>query len=301
MSKKKKFILSSIALLSTAFISGSIFAVNHTCKRNKKYNDIYMNEEYLEWYYSQNFIDVSITSFDQLILKGLLLEAKEPTDKVIIAFHGYHSTPMKQYKHFLRFFHELGYNILLPSQRSHADSEGTYIGFGWLERLDALKWISFIKDYYNKDLQIALHGISMGGATVMCASGEDLPKDVKCIIEDCGYTDLYSQLKHVSKNDNKYLRPFLLSGSLISQFITGYSFFKVSPIHQVRKTHIPILFIHGSEDNFVPTHMVYKLFKECSSRKELLIVRGAGHAKCYDTDKKLYEYRVSKFLSQYIH
>ena len=54
-----------------------------------------------------------------------------------------------------------------------------------------LKWMNLLIGRFSADTQIVLHGISMGGATVMMLAGEELPPNVKCIIEDCGYTSVW--------------------------------------------------------------------------------------------------------------
>lgn len=302
MNKKTKVILTTLGILGvSAYVSGTIATINYSCKRIKKEQPVpNANKEYDEWFNKLKFKELEIISHDELKLKALLLEARVPTDKLIICVHGYQSSNLRQYKYLIRFFHELGYNILIPNNRAHGNSEGKYIGFGWLDRIDIINWIHYIKDYYNKPLQIVLHGISMGGATVLNVSGEKLPRDVKCIIEDCGYSSLYQQMKHVAKYHNKQFRPFLFSSALMSKLIIGYSFFKVKPIKQIKKAYLPIMFIHGDKDDYVPTYMVYKLFKACPTKKELLIVKDAPHARAYITNHKLYEARVKTFLSQYI-
>ncbi len=302
MKKYTKTILTTLGLLGlSTYITGSYLTISYACKRQKDNLPSYELGDYYElWLKQQNIKELEMISHDNLKLKALLLEAPVETNKLIICVHGYHSNNQRAYNSFLKFFHELGYNVLIVNNRAHGNSEGKYIGFGWLDRIDIINWIYYMKDYYDKNLQIALHGISMGGATVLNASGERLPKDVKCIIDDCGYSTLYGQLLHVAKYHNKQFRPFLFTSALMSKFIVGYSFFTANPIKQVRKSHTPTLFIHGDKDDYVPTYMVYKLFKACRAKKELLIINNAKHAQCYKTNTKLYESRVKQFLSQYI-
>ena len=96
-------------------------------------------------------------------------------------------------------YYTLGYHLLMPDLRGHGKSEGNYIGMGWHDRLDILKWIEFILKE-DKEAEILLHGVSMGAATVMMVSGEDLPPNVKVIIEDCGYTSAKDQLSYKLKS-----------------------------------------------------------------------------------------------------
>ena len=201
----------------------------------------------------------------------------------------------------MKFYHELGFHVLLPNNRAHGDSEGTYIGFGWLDRLDCIQWIKEIKDYFHKNLQIVLHGISMGSATVLMASGEKLPDDVKCIISDCGFTSVLDELAHNLKQSHIPPAIILPTATLLSKKRIGYSFKEASTIEQVKKSKTPTLFIHGDQDDFVPTYMVYDLYNACAADKDLLIVEGAKHAQSYLVNQELCEKTIIEFMSQYVH
>ena len=188
----------------------------------------------------------------------------------------------------------------MPDNRAHGESEGTYIGFGWLDRLDCIQWIHQVKDYFHKDLQIVLHGISMGSATVLMASGEELPNDVKCIISDCGFTSVLDEFKHELHQRHIPASLVLPTATLLSKKRVGYSFKEASTIEQVKKSKTPTLFIHGDRDNFVPTYMVYDLYNACSADKDLLIVEGAGHAQSYLVDPQLCESTIIEFMNKYV-
>ena len=200
-----------------------------------------------------------------------------------------HLDVYKRQAYYIKFYHDLGFHILLPDNRAHGESEGTYIGFGWLDRLDCIQWIHQVKDYFHKDLQIVLHGISMGSATVLMASGEELPDDVKCIISDCGFTSVLDEFKHELHQRHIPASLVLPTATLLSKKRVGYSFKEASTIEQVKKSKTPTLFIHGDRDNFVPTYMVYDLYNACSADKDLLIVEGAGHAPVSYTHLDVYK------------
>lgn len=302
MNKKKT--LAMTALLSGVAVGfASICAIDIACKRQKKQKDISLDtmpKEYLDWFYQQQFEDLEIISHDNLTLKAKLLKTSQKTDKVLIAIHGYHSNNLREYAYYLKFYHELGFHILLPNNRAHGDSEGKYIGFGWLDRLDCIQWINMIKDYFQQDLQIVLHGISMGSATVLMASGENLPNDVKCIISDCGFTSVYEEMKHETKKYPLVSQVILPTATLLSKKRVGYSFKEASTIEQVKKSKTPTLFIHGDQDDFVPTYMVYDLYKACAADKDLLIIEGAKHAESYLVNQDLCEQTIIDFMKQYI-
>lgn len=299
-----KKILARTALLS-GFIVGfsSICAIDMVCKRVSKKKEKNLNNlspEILSWINNQSFEELEIQSNDGLTLSAQLLKAHHDTDKVLIAIHGYHSYNLKEYVYYLKFYHDLGFHILLPDNRAHGKSEGKYVGFGWLDRLDCMKWIYKMKDYFDKDLQIVLHGISMGSATVLMASGEELPDDVKCIISDCGFTSVYDELKHEARNHQIVSKIILPTATLLSKKRVGYSFKEASTIDQVKKSRTPTLFIHGDQDNFVPTYMAYDLYNACSADKDLLIIEGAKHAESYLVNQELCEKTIVEFMQQYI-
>lgn len=293
----KKKTWATLALLSGIAIGfTSICAIDYACKkRPKEKKQLKPNiEKYLPWLEKQNFEDLEILSHDGLKLKAKFLKSNQDTNKVLIAVHGYRSYNLREYAYYIKFYHDLGFNILLPDNRAHGESEGTYIGFGWLDRLDCIQWIYTIKNKFNQDLQIVLHGISMGGATVLMASGEDLPQDVKCIISDCGFTSLLEQFEYQLK-DSKIPSSLLLpTVTLLSKKRIGYSF------KEVKKSKTPTLFIHGDQDTFVPTYMVYDLYNACSAEKDLLIVEGAKHAQSYIVDKDLCEKTIIEFMNKYV-
>lgn len=188
--------------------------------------------------------------------------------------------------------------MLTPDMRAHGESEGKYIGMGWLDRKDVLQWIDFIIAR-DPQAEIILHGVSMGGATVMMVSGEELPENVKGIVEDCGYTSVWD----IFADELAYLFhlptfPMLDAANLMSKIRAGYDFREASAVKQVAKSTVPMVFIHGSEDNFVHTDMVYEVYEACQTPKELLVVEGAGHGQAYQMDPELYFTTVFDFLDR---
>lgn len=303
----KKKTLATAAILTGAMVGFvSVTAIDLACKKRapKKKKDDSVDphiEKNLPWLKQQHFENLEITSHDGLKLKAKLLKSNLDTDKVLIAVHGYRSYNLKEYAYYIKFYHDLGFHILMPDNRAHGESEGTYIGFGWLDRLDCIQWIHKMKEYFDKDLQIVLHGISMGSATVLMASGEELPSDVKCIISDCGFTSVLDEFEHELKQAHIPPALILPTATLLSKKRVGYSFKEASTINQVKKSKTPTLFIHGDQDDFVPTYMVYDLYNACAADKDLLIVEGAKHAQSYLVNQELCEKTIIEFMSQYVH
>ena len=255
-----------------------------------------------DWVASHKTQEVAITSHDGLNLRGLLVPAEggmEHSRKFLLAIHGYRSGPMREYYYMLPFYHSLGYHVLMPDDRAHGKSEGSYIGFGWLDRLDCIAWVHYIVDTYGQDCEIVMQGISMGAATVMNASGEALPPQVKGIIEDCGFSTAKDVFAHEAKLRYKLPAwPLIPAASMVCGLIAGYRFAQDEPVRQIQKAKVPFLFIHGSRDDFVPTPMVHEVYDACPTHKTKLLVEGAAHAMAYLEDREGYEKAVRAFLER---
>lgn len=236
-------------------------------------------------------------------LRGYLMRPEKPSDVYVFGSHGYRSDGKGEWCYFSKFYvEEMGYNFFFVDHQSHGESEGEYIGFASHEHKDCLKWLTYINDTFGKDIKIILHGISMGSATVMLMTGNDtLPENVKFTVADCGYTSAMDEFSYKIESLKLPFRPLVPIISAINHKRAGYDFQKdTDALSAVKKARVPVLFIHGDKDLFVPTHMVYELYDACTSEKELFIVEGADHAKSYHIDKAGYEARVKSMVEKYL-
>lgn len=259
-----------------------------------KYSGLTGTPEMKKWY-GENGEDVYIMS-DSLRLHGKLF--KNSGTKYALVCHGY-TSKAKHMAGFVNKFHSLGYNVLAVDARAHGDSEGTKIGMGWAERFDVIEWIKYIISL-EPDAQIILHGVSMGASTVLMASGEELPKNVKAIIADCGYTSEWDEFRQEADVLHIPWFPVLNATSAISKVRDGYDFKQASAVEQVKKSHTPTLFIHGSEDELVPYGMLNELYSAANCEKEILTIQGAGHALSSSVAPELYWNTVEKFLEKHL-
>ena len=259
-----------------------------------KYSGLTGTPEMKKWY-SENGEDVYIMS-DSLCLHGKLF--KNSGTKYALVCHGY-TSKAKHMAGFVNKFHSLGYNVLAVDARAHGDSEGTKIGMGWVERFDVIEWIKYIISL-EPDAQIILHGVSMGASTVLMASGEELPKNVKAIIADCGYTSEWDEFRQEADVLHIPWFPVLNASSAISKVRDGYDFKQASAVEQVKKSHIPTLFIHGSKDELVPYGMLNELYSAANCEKEILTIQGAGHALSSSVAPELYWNTVETFLKKHL-
>lgn len=264
--------------------------------RNNNEDNQKMEDIWLENFHNKN--SVYINSFDNLKLHAYEIKENN-SNKWAITVHGYIANA--EYMSSIAYkYYTLGYKVIIPDLRGHGKSEGNYIGMGWHDRLDIIKWIEYILDQ-DENAQIVLHGISMGASTVMMVSGEELPKNVKVIIEDCGYTSAKEELAYKLKTMFKLPSfPLLNICNIIAKIKANYFITEASAINQIKKANIPILFIHGDKDKFVPFSMLDELYSACNSHKEKLIINNAGHAKCEKVDSDLYWRKVINFIEKYI-
>ncbi len=256
-------------------------------------------EKTSSWLNSISKKEINIQSNDKLQLFASEFKLSNESNKWIILVHGYTSEQSSIYD-IARHYSDKGYNVLTPDLRAHGLSEGKYVGMGWLDRNDLLLWIDYLlKNYRNSE--IILHGVSMGAATVMMASGENLPTNVKLIVEDCGYTSVWDIFSFELKlRFNLSTFPVLNAASFITNVRTGYNYKEASSIDQIKKSVTPILFIHGNADEFVPVNMAYKLYDNANINKELIIVDGAGHAESRLADEELYYGSIFSFIDKYL-
>ncbi len=240
---------------------------------------------------------VQIRSFDGLTLRGELFEGAADCHVYVIEVHGYTCTHMDMVTGAV-FYAEKGYHVLMPDLRAHGESEGKYIGMGWPDRKDMLGWIDWIVQR-DPAAQIILSGVSMGSATVMMTAGEKLPANVKAVVADCGYTSVWDEMGHELKQlFHLPAFPLLYVTSWLNRLVAGYSFREASAIDQIRRCTVPVFFAHGSQDNFVPTAMVYRLYDACPTKKELFVVEGAGHANSLFMAPEEYGKRLFAFLDE---
>lgn len=250
------------------------------------------------WLSEQPSEERIIFSEEGLCLRGILLGHLSKGPWVILC-HGYmgNAEGMSVYA---RKFYEQGYQVLIPDARGHGKSEGEYIGMGWPERRDIVRWAEYLV-WKEEAEKIALLGVSMGGATVMMTSGEELPAEVCAIVEDCGYTsvwdEFYYQLKMLY---HLPAFPLMYVTDLFARVRAGYGLKEASALKQVAKCRVPMLFIHGKKDTFVPYRMLKPLYEAASCPKECYAVDNAGHGEAHRAEPVEYWKRVFTFLERYM-
>ena len=236
-----------------------------------------------------------ITTKDGLRLHGRYYETA-PGAPVQILFHGYRSNALRDFSGGLQLALESGCNALLVDQRAHGASGGKCLSFGVLERRDCLEWIEYVNERFGRDVPVVPVGVSMGAATVLMASGLELPENVVGIIADCGYTspkEIICKVARDMKLPARLVYPLVRLGA---RLFGGFDPDECSAEDALRSAKVPVLLIHGEDDRFVPCEMSRANHAACRSEARLLTVPGAGHGLSYLIDNAGYRSAVLSFL-----
>ena len=230
---------------------------------------------------------------------AVYIRAPRPSNKVAVLIHGYKDNCMGM-MHIGYVYGQLGFNLLLPDLHAHGKSEGEGIQMGWKDREDVMRWMAIADSLFrgsSSASQMMVHGISMGAATAMCMAGLAQPSYVKGFVEDCGYTSVWEEFKgEMRSRFHLPAFPLLHTASLLCKLRFGWDFQEASPLEQVGRCHLPMLFIHGDADTYVPFSMLKPLYDAKPGVKELYVAPGSIHAYSYHDHPQAYARRLAAFV-----
>lgn len=311
-SKKKicLYVILALAVIGGVLIGGAVYLLSYSLtpsdRDEKMENTIsWLKETYpgtLEWMDSMKvegaLRDTFIVNEEGKRLHAYYASCDSAQGTVVLA-HGYTDEALRMMMLGKLYHDSLRFNILVPDHEYHGKSEGDAIQMGWHDRLNLERWIG-ISDSLWQGKDTYLHGISMGGATVMMCSGDELPSSVKGIIDDCGFTSVWDEFAGEIKNQfGLPVHPLMDIASMMCQWRYGWNFKEASAISQVRKSTLPMLFIHGDADTFVPTSMVYELYDaKQKGYKSLWIAKGTAHALAYHDYPAEYLEQLRMFINR---
>lgn len=239
--------------------------------------------------------EYTVTSFDGYELWTGLVQGDSDNKHFVILSHGYTSTRYGMYKYAV-LWRRMGYNCIVYDNRGHGVNKPDFISFGWRESKDLMAVIEDTYERYGRDIQIGLHGESMGaGLQLMALSYQ--PK-VDFIVNDCGYSEIFPVLSW------KVTQTFHLPGWLpklaspFAKLMYGFSFEEVRPIDRLIENEIPICFVHGEEDSFTHKWHSKKMYEVNKGYKELHLYEGADHAECVVTDSNRYYSMLENFVAK---
>lgn len=274
---------------SVSETEGPLIITNHPYKEEARSNIRRLSETPCE--------RITTRSYDGLTLSARYYQG-DPSKPLFICFHGYHGSALRDYSAIGLFLIREGFSVILVDERAHWRSQGHTLTFGIRERYDVLSWVEYAGKRFGDDHPVYLHGISMGGGTVLMASGLSLPQNVRGIIADCPFNDAEEIIRHVCRlvklNPDLCWPAVKLSSLLYGRFNIN----KTTAAKEVKKTEKPILIIHGGGDDFVPGSMSEDVRKANPAMIERHVIADAGHGlSCY-YDPEQYEAIIHRFIER---
>lgn len=265
------------------------------------YSDmIAFTQNKVKWNEQQETEKISITSERGDLLKGYLTLNKNESNVFVFFAHGCRTDHNGDPANFMQYYIEKGYNFLSVDHVAQGESGGAYMGYDYFESIDSLEWLDYLIRRFGQDIKIIIHGVSMGGATV-CQMSDKVPSQVKLAVADCPYTSALDEFDHVAKSAGvKYTGTILKAINAMNKRFAGYDFKETDVRNAVKNAKVPMLFVHGKEDDFVPTRMGVELYEICTNEKELYLVDNAIHAQSIKTDEVGYHKKLDAFIEKYL-
>lgn len=254
---------------------------------------------FYKWLEDNGAKDVTLTTFDGLKLKGKFVKCENARGTIIL-MHGFKGNFASDYGVVFEDYKSFGLNILAFRQRSHGESEGKYVTFGVKEHKDLLEIIKYHNQTYG-EIPLFISGLSMGASTVLYASNKDLPKNVKALSADCGFTSPYEIVLKVVNETLHFNAKFLMWGvNFWCKLIAGFDLKEFNSVEILKTAKRPILFIHGTNDELVPVEMTKRAYEACTSEKQLVLVEGAGHGLSYILEPQRVKDAFTNFYEKHI-
>lgn len=239
--------------------------------------------------------DFYITSFDGLKLHGRYFEYA-PGAPIELMVHGYRGNGDRDLCGGVQRCFAMGRSSLVIDQRCSGESGGKVITFGIREYRDCLAWVDFMAKHFGEDAKIILTGISMGASTVLMAAGNPLPRQVKGVLADCGFSCARDIIRKVIRQLKLPLWPVYPLIRLGARLYGRFDPESYSAVEAARKASVPVIFFHGKDDAFVPCEMSKENYEACTSRKKLVLIPGAGHGLSYLADPEGYLKALGEFF-----
>lgn len=267
--------------------------------------------ENAKWLRENESKQLEVTSFDGYTLEGHYYEVPD-AKRTVLCFHGWRGFWEYDFAPQARWFLENQCNVLIVEQRGQGNSKAPYMTFGFYEAKDAATWVKYMCtqvmaksgtgcEQKSAATEMYLYGVSMGAATVMLAAGEDIVKrEISGIIADCGFSDAYDMIYNFGHKAYKIPKhPIMDSFERLCDKRLGIRMKSNSPYEVMKNNHIPMLFVHGTADDFVPPEMTDADYKICPGPKKLLKVEGAEHVMSFYVNPTAYTEALKELFCSY--
>ncbi|MCM1497884.1 MAG: hypothetical protein NC124_05405 [Clostridium sp.] len=253
-----------------------------------------------KWLENINQEKITMEADDQKILVARKVIVNADSNRWAVILHGYNDA-MENIYDIAMHYTEQGYNVLMPDLRAHGESEGSFYGMGWLDRLDVINWIDVIlKD--DPSAQIVIHGVDIGADTALMLSGEPVKSNIKAVIAEGAYTSAWDvvKLEYQARHTEWPVFPLVHMMNPVMKIWAGYTLKEADAVKQVQKTSIPILLIRGGKDTYASEEMTGQLEQAIASPHKTVTIPAGTHGDCRYAGTETYYQETFEFVETYV-
>lgn len=243
---------------------------------------------------------LTLTADDKSVLVARQIVVSADADKWVVILHGYNGN-MEDVYDIAMHYAQQGYNVLTPDLRGNGESEGMFLGMGWLDRLDIINWIDVILGQ-NPSAQIVVHGVDVGADAALMLSGEPVKSSIKAIVAEGAYTTAWDIVKkeYTKRHEKLPVFPFMNMMNPVMKVWAGYTLKEADAVKQVKNTSIPILLIRGGKDTYASEDMTQELNQAIASSHEVFTIPTGTHADGRYAEPDNYYNKTFEFVGKYI-
>lgn len=212
-------------------------------------------------------------------------------ESIAYIVHGYHSDHAETAGMLYEYYHSRGFDVFCPDNTATGESGGKFFGYGLFESDDCLKWLDFLSEKFP-EAKIALHGFSLGGASVLMAS-DRVPPSVSFIVDDSGFSDASRLLR-------KQLGVLYTPMRHLNRLVAGYDVEDADVTEHIKNAKAPVLVVHGEDDPTVPVSMGREIFSLLPEPKDSLFSGGVRHIETCWLRMPEYAEKLDEFIEKYI-
>lgn len=243
--------------------------------------------------------EFDIVTSDGLKLKSWLVVSHGPARGSIIYLHGVADCKIDGLQ-FAHFMHSQGYNVLLYDSRRHGQSDGHYCTYGYFEKHDVVRAVDYLLTRKNFSVgKVGIFGTSMGAAVGLQAAALD--SRISAVVAENSFATLRTIFddyqRRMIKLSFHYLRNMVI---VRSELTAKFKASDVSPLEAVKKIHLPLLFVYGTNDNLINFQYSLLLYEHANIPKELFAVEGASHSNIWDIAGASYRERLREFYDKHL-
>ena len=263
----------------------------HTFDESRAWQNAHYDTSFYDKLKKTNYV---VKGFENYELHVQLLENPEQSTKYMILSHGYTDNRIGDLK-YAKMYIDFGFNCIIYDLRGHGENLKTITTYGIREGKDLKCIIDDTRKRYKDVSFLGLHGESLGAATTITSL--KYKPEVDFVVADCGFSDIENVLLNLYKNHHIPTGLYSLADKMC-KLRYHVSLSAARPIDSLDENTVPILFMHGADDTFIPPKNTEDMAARTKGYRELHMVPKAEHALSIITDQKQYRAYVKEFLNK---